>query len=353
MKQFLPRAGEGLPKMAIFVVWFGANDAAVPPSPQSVRSPSSSSSRSRSRAPLQLTHTPHAPQMTLERFKANLNTILDMLRLPSSPWYSPSTQLVLLTPPPVDDGTRNAELASRTPARVPDRDAERTRQFAEAVKEVGAQGKVPVVDVWGRIMQFARDNDGGKLDKYLSDGLHLTAEGYRIATAGASPSLSLSRSREARPDGLSLSCARRHLGAPVRRVPAPVLGQHGATLPPLDPLYPTRAALLDLSLSLALGYLCVCCNSRYMCIAYRARCEGEHERERLRRARSRAEREVWELQAGEFVSPCSFSTRRRPRSENGSREGKRARRTLSRRARSSPGQISRLVSPSNATSAPS
>ncbi|KPV75649.1 uncharacterized protein RHOBADRAFT_25820 [Rhodotorula graminis WP1] len=159
VKQFLPRAGEGLPKMAIFVVWFGANDAAVPPSPQS---------------------------MTLERFKANLNTILDMLRLPSSPWYSPSTQLVLLTPPPVDDSTRNAELASRTPARVPDRDAERTRQFAEAVKEVGAQGKVPVVDVWARIMQFARDNDGGKLDKYLSDGLHLTAEGYRIVTAGIS-----------------------------------------------------------------------------------------------------------------------------------------------------------------------
>lgn len=126
--------------------------------------------------------------MTLERFKANLNTILDMLRLPSSPWHSPTTQLVLLTPPPVDDTTRNAELASRVPARVPDRDAERTRLFAEAVKDVGREGKVPVVDVWGRIMQFARDNEGGRLDKYLSDGLHLTAEGYRIVTAGASRS---------------------------------------------------------------------------------------------------------------------------------------------------------------------
>ncbi|BGP37731.1 isoamyl acetate-hydrolyzing esterase [Rhodotorula kratochvilovae] len=159
IKQFLPRAGEGLPKMALFVVWFGANDAACPPSPQS---------------------------MTIEHFKANLNTILDMIRLPSSPWYAPKTQLLLLTPPPVDDGVRNSELASRTPARVPDRDAERTRLFAEAVKEVGREGKIPVVDVWGRIMQFARDNEGGRLEKYLSDGLHLTAEGYRIVTAGIS-----------------------------------------------------------------------------------------------------------------------------------------------------------------------
>ncbi|GAA6056340.1 hypothetical protein JCM3770_000678 [Rhodotorula araucariae] len=159
VKQFLPRAGEGLPKMALFIVWFGANDAALPPSPQS---------------------------MTIEHFKANLNTILDMLRLPTSPWYAPETQLVLLTPPPVDDTIRNTELASRSPARVPDRDAERTRLFAEAVQDVGRAGAVPVVDVWGRIMQFARDNDGGKLDRYLSDGLHLTAEGYRIATAGIS-----------------------------------------------------------------------------------------------------------------------------------------------------------------------
>ncbi|GAA6000883.1 SGNH/GDSL hydrolase family protein [Rhodotorula paludigena] len=164
LRQFLPRSNEPVPKMAIFIVWFGANDAAVSPSPQS---------------------------MTLEEFKANLRTILDLVRSPSSPHYSPHTQLVLLTPPPVDDAVRAADLGARVPARTPDREAARTEAFAKAVQEVGAEEgpdgkKVPVVDVWGRIMQKARDEEGGKLGRFLRDGLHLTPDGYQCVTAGIS-----------------------------------------------------------------------------------------------------------------------------------------------------------------------
>ncbi|KWU45011.1 SGNH hydrolase [Rhodotorula sp. JG-1b] len=155
LRQFLPRYDEELPKIALFCVWFGANDAALPPSPQA---------------------------LTLAEFKTNLNKILDLLRSPKSPNYSPDTQLLLITPPPVDASKRTADLAQRDPPRSPDRDASRTRQFAEAVKEVAHESNLPVLDAWSLIDSAAR-NDGG-LDKYLNDGLHLTAAGYGVVTAG-------------------------------------------------------------------------------------------------------------------------------------------------------------------------
>ncbi|GAA5845958.1 hypothetical protein JCM11251_002951 [Rhodosporidiobolus azoricus] len=156
MKQWFPRPSERLPHIRLLFVWFGANDACLPPSPQSV---------------------------TLERFKENLNTIYTLVHSPSSPYHSPSTQLVYLTPPPVDAESRNSELASRKPPRVPDRDAERTRQFAEAVKEVAKERGVPSVDVWSAVMKEAEEKDGGKLDRLLGDGLHLTPDGYKVVTA--------------------------------------------------------------------------------------------------------------------------------------------------------------------------
>ena len=122
--QWLPKAGGTQPKIALMLIWFGANDAALPPSPQSVRRSHLPSSTPRSRL-----------QLTIPEFKANLHTILDLLRSPSSPYYSPSTKFLLLTPPPVDAPVRNHELATRDYPRPPDRDSERTRSFAEAVQD--------------------------------------------------------------------------------------------------------------------------------------------------------------------------------------------------------------------------
>lgn len=141
-------------------IWFGANDAAIN-SPQ------------------------HIP---LPEFKANLTLLIDLVLSPASPYYSPSTQLLLLTPPPVDAPKRNAELASRAPPRVPDRDAEATRQYAEAVKAVGAARGVAVVDTWTPIDALARKE--GSLDRFLSDGLHLTADGYAVVTEAVTAAIS-------------------------------------------------------------------------------------------------------------------------------------------------------------------
>lgn len=64
-----------------------------------------------------------------------------------------------------------------------DRTSENTRLYAEAVKEVGKEAGVPVVDAWSAITKAAaKENDG--LDKFLADGLHLTADGYEVVTEG-------------------------------------------------------------------------------------------------------------------------------------------------------------------------
>ncbi|GAA5983446.1 hypothetical protein JCM5350_007653 [Sporobolomyces pararoseus] len=153
IKQWLPRVGERLPKIRMLFIWFGANDAALPTSPQHV---------------------------TIDDFKKNLVTILDLVRSPDSPYYSPSTIPILITPPPVDAAVRNNELTSRVPPRVPDRDSEMTRQYAGAVREVAQKEEIHVVDVWTAIDEKAKE--AGGLDKYLSDGLHLTGAGYEVVT---------------------------------------------------------------------------------------------------------------------------------------------------------------------------
>jgi lysophospholipase L1-like esterase len=121
-------------------------------------------------------------QVTLEDFKKNLIEIIDLVRSPTSTYYSPSTLPILITPPPVDSEVRNNELTSRVPPRVPDRDSEMTRQYAVAVKEVAEKEKIHVVDVWTAIDDKAKAEGG--LDKYLSDGLHLTGAGYEVVTYG-------------------------------------------------------------------------------------------------------------------------------------------------------------------------
>lgn len=160
-------------------IWFGANDAALPTSPQHVSTfDDRGTSRPADMAP--------CSQVTLDDFKRNLVTILDLVRSPNSPYHSPSTIPILVTPPPVDADVRNHELTSRVPPRVPDRDSELTRQYAVAVRDVAATEKVHVVDVWTAIDDKAKE--AGGLDKYLSDGLHLTGAGYEVVTYGETSS---------------------------------------------------------------------------------------------------------------------------------------------------------------------
>lgn len=128
------------PKVQLLTIWFGANDAAPPPSPQ------------------------HVP---LDRFKANLVHLVNIVKSPTSPYHSPDTRIILITPPPVNSYQWTTRIFAETQA------------YAEAVKEVGAQVGVPVADVWTEIWDAA-GHDERSCGRFLYDGLHLNAAGYEV-----------------------------------------------------------------------------------------------------------------------------------------------------------------------------
>ncbi|KAJ7870241.1 hypothetical protein B0H13DRAFT_2062068, partial [Mycena leptocephala] len=86
--------------------------------------------------------------------------------------------IILITPPPVNSSTCRP-LASRDPPLELDRLFDMTKQYAEGVKEAAAASKVVVVDVWTAMWKAAGENEQA-LARYLSDGLHLNADGYTV-----------------------------------------------------------------------------------------------------------------------------------------------------------------------------
>ncbi|KAJ7940803.1 SGNH hydrolase-type esterase domain-containing protein [Mycena leptocephala] len=141
-----------VPKIRILVVWFGANDSCIKPSPQ------------------------HVP---LPKFIQNIKHMVHLVQSAESPYYSPFTKIILITPPPVNTHQRVADLASRDPPLELDRLFDTTKQYAEGVKEAAAASKVAAVDVWTVIWKAVGENEEA-LARYLSDGLHLNADGYTV-----------------------------------------------------------------------------------------------------------------------------------------------------------------------------
>lgn len=183
LKQLLPTTTTPAAPIILLTIFFGANDAALPFSVQ------------------------HVP---LPRFEENLRTLISFTTDSSSPWFDPSTNLLLITPPPLDEAVWAEHR--RQEHQPLDRKAKVTAQYAKAVKEVGQQVGIPVVDLWGEIMArvdgdmtektcaVIPDGDSGldvtatsehgadvcpaettlvgcKLMDFLSDGLHLSAYG--------------------------------------------------------------------------------------------------------------------------------------------------------------------------------
>ncbi|KDR81821.1 hypothetical protein GALMADRAFT_240048 [Galerina marginata CBS 339.88] len=140
------------PKVRMLVIWFGANDACILPSPQ------------------------HVP---LPKFSANLKHMVSLIKSPTSQYYSPSTRIILISPPPVNTLVRRADLEARNPPLKLDREFEVTRAYAEAAQKVAKEEGVGYVDVWTALWEAAGKEEKG-LEKVLSDGLHLNAEGYRV-----------------------------------------------------------------------------------------------------------------------------------------------------------------------------
>ncbi|KAG0166516.1 hypothetical protein DFQ28_007190 [Apophysomyces sp. BC1034] len=152
-KQLLPTRQEQAQQAAsvrLITIFFGANDAALPISFQ------------------------HVP---LDRFKKNLNMLLDLVLSPDSRFYNPKARVMLITPPPLNEPQwqrrceENGEALNRT--------AESARVYADAVREVGRDCEVVVVDLWTKIMDRC-ELERRDLSDFLFDGLHLNGNGNQV-----------------------------------------------------------------------------------------------------------------------------------------------------------------------------
>lgn len=119
----------------------------------------------------------HVP---LDVFTANLRRLIELLvpeyaQLSAKPtaYLSSTTALVLITPPQIDEPTWRQYLAKRdgTPA-VKARDNAVTGQYVAAIKALGAEWHIPVIDMYALTPPTAPDTW-----PYYSDGLHLNANG--------------------------------------------------------------------------------------------------------------------------------------------------------------------------------
>lgn len=142
-----------VPKVRILTIWLGANDAALPGTPQ------------------------HIP---LPTYASNLSGLIKAVTDPASPRFSSYTKIVLLTPPPVNTYQWLEHIRLNDPSKeASDRKFEVTQQYAEAVKEVGKKEGVPVVDLWTTFWD-AVGHEERRLNELLTDGLHLNGRGYGI-----------------------------------------------------------------------------------------------------------------------------------------------------------------------------
>ncbi|KAG8826461.1 hypothetical protein FRC18_010066 [Serendipita sp. 400] len=139
-------------KCKLLTIWFGANDACLSFSRQ------------------------HVP---LARYKENLQWMVRSLREQDSEYYSPSTRIIFITPPPIQEDRWAGLLADRDPPQEKDRTWEHTKAYVEAVKETANDLNVPYVDAWDALWRAAGEQQPA-LNMFMTDGLHLTKEGYEI-----------------------------------------------------------------------------------------------------------------------------------------------------------------------------
>lgn len=148
LRQLLPtveQQKQHASQVQLMTIFFGANDAALPFSDQ------------------------HVP---LEEYKENLRKMISMIKSPDSPYYNPTTRLILITPPPLDESQWEKHCDGPL-----NRTFESAKQYAVAVRQVAKECNVVVADLWTMLVEESGETPFGE---YLNDGLHLSAKGNRV-----------------------------------------------------------------------------------------------------------------------------------------------------------------------------
>lgn len=138
-------AGGGGAPLAV-TVFFGANDASLPDRCSGFQ---------------------HVP---FDEYKQNLLAIVAFLK---KQW--PSTRIILITPPPIDEDARLLHPFFDNPSGLPERTNEAAGRYAKQCLAVAAECGVPAINIWEKMQQFPHWKRA-----YLSDGLHLTQDGNKF-----------------------------------------------------------------------------------------------------------------------------------------------------------------------------
>lgn len=125
----------------------------------------------------------HVP---LDKYKKNL---VKLLTHPVVEAHKP--RLILITPPPVEERRLEHRVKSQGYTKL-NRSNERTKQYADASREVANEMNIACLDLWSAFMAKAGWKDGqplcGAIDLpenvvlrgLIHDGLHLTPEAYHL-----------------------------------------------------------------------------------------------------------------------------------------------------------------------------
>ncbi|KAK7306574.1 hypothetical protein VNO77_44523 [Canavalia gladiata] len=109
----------------------------------------------------------HVP---LNEYKQNLLSIVSFFK---KQW--PTTIVLLITPPPIDEEARIRYPYVDNPEGLPERTNEAAGEYARACIAVAGECGIPVVDLWTKLQQFPDWKN-----HHLSDGLHLTQSGNQV-----------------------------------------------------------------------------------------------------------------------------------------------------------------------------
>ncbi|CAM9000749.1 unnamed protein product [Rhodiola kirilowii] len=135
---------DGVSPIAV-TVFFGANDACLPNRCSGFQ---------------------HVP---IDEYKKNLQAIVSFFK---KRW--PATEVILISPPPIDDEVRPLYPYVENLSGLPERTNDAAGTFAHAAVEDAKESGVLVIDLW-TIMQKNPD-----WKTYLRDGLHLTPSGNKV-----------------------------------------------------------------------------------------------------------------------------------------------------------------------------
>ncbi|GAA5843706.1 hypothetical protein JCM9279_000109 [Rhodotorula babjevae] len=165
-----PTTADG-PKTQLVTLWLGANDAVLPNELQAV---------------------------PLDRFKANLRAIVALVHD-----RCPEASVVLITPTPFHPEGWLDERVRRGLTREHDRAPERTREYAEAARQVGNELNLPVADAYTPVDAEMRQLGPDKEGSVFTDGLHLNAGAYKHVVSAVVKAIE-SHYPEKAPDALPL-----------------------------------------------------------------------------------------------------------------------------------------------------